>query len=181
MRGEERPAAILRMEMLDHRPGDGEAVEGRGAAADLVEDDERARAGLVEDRGGLDHLDHEGGAAAGEIVGGADAGEERIDDADMGGFRRHEGPRLGEDGDQRVLAEEGRFAGHVGAGEEVDAAGFRRRRSGDGPTPSPSPQGGGGREAEGGEEGPRSLSLPTKLLPSRRSDCSTTGWRPAFD
>jgi DNA mismatch repair protein MutS len=34
------------VEVLDRRPGDGEAVEGRGAAADLVEDDERPFAGL---------------------------------------------------------------------------------------------------------------------------------------
>ena len=50
--------------MFDRRPGDGEAVEGRGAAADLVQDDQRALAGLVEDRRGLDHLDHEGRAPA---------------------------------------------------------------------------------------------------------------------
>ena len=38
--GEERAAAIDLVQMLDRRPGDGEAVEGRGAAADLIEDDE---------------------------------------------------------------------------------------------------------------------------------------------
>ena len=40
MRGEQRAAAVDLMQMLDRRPGDGEAVEGRGAAADLVENDE---------------------------------------------------------------------------------------------------------------------------------------------
>ena len=42
------------------------------------------RAGrLVQDRRGLDHLDHEGGAAARQIVGGADAAEQAVDDADL--------------------------------------------------------------------------------------------------
>ena len=42
---------------------------------------------LVEDRGGLDHLHHEGGAAAREIVGRADAREQPVDDADAGAAR----------------------------------------------------------------------------------------------
>ena len=85
MRGEQRAAAIVLVQMLDRRPGDRQPVEGRGAAADLVEDDQRAFAGLIEDRRGLDHLDHEGRAPARQIVGGADAGEQPIDHADMRG------------------------------------------------------------------------------------------------
>ena len=124
--GEEGAAPVDLVEMLDRRPGDGEAVEGGGAAADLVEDDERARPRLVEDGGGLDHLDHEGRAAAGEIVGRADPAEQAVDDADPRRFRRHIGADLGEDGDERVLAEEGRLAGHVGAGDQPDVAGIAR-------------------------------------------------------
>ena len=73
MRGEQRAAAVVLVQMLDGRPGDGETVEGRRAAADLVEDDQRSLAGLIEDRCRFHHLDHEGGATAREIVGGADA------------------------------------------------------------------------------------------------------------
>src|SRR3546814_13085935 len=68
MRREQAAAAIVLMDRLDHRPGDREAVVGRGAAPNLVEDDERPRRGLGEDRGGLDHLDHYGRAAARELV-----------------------------------------------------------------------------------------------------------------
>ena len=75
---------LTAVQVLDAGLGDREAVEGRRAAADLVEDDERARRRLIEDRRRLDHLDHEGRAAAGEVVGGADAGKEPVDDADMG-------------------------------------------------------------------------------------------------
>ena len=94
--------------MLDAGEGDGQAVEGRGAAADFVENDQRALARLIEDRRRLDHFDHEGRAPAREVVGGADAREQAIDDADMGAPRRHEGAHLGQRRDQRVLAQKGR-------------------------------------------------------------------------
>ena len=94
MGGEQRPAAIDVMEMLDRRPGDRQAVEGRGAAADLIEDDEGALARLVEDGGGLDHFDHEGRAAARQIIGGADAAEQAVDDADARFCRGNEGAHL---------------------------------------------------------------------------------------
>jgi hypothetical protein len=78
-----------------------------------------ARSGLVEDRGGLDHLDHEGRASARQIVGGADAREQPVDDADAGA-RRHEGAHLRQERDQRVLAQEGRLTRHVRAGDQPD-------------------------------------------------------------
>ena len=70
-------------------------------------------------------------------------------------LRRHEAAHLRQHGDQRVLAQEGRFARHVRAGEQPDAA----RAS----------------SAGGGE---RSQSLAMNGAPSRDSACSTTGWRP---
>ena len=83
--GEEGAGSVgidIGVEVLDHGPGDGEAVVGAGAAADLVEDDEAAGGGVVEDVGGLVHLDHEGGVAACELVAGADAGEDAVDEAE---------------------------------------------------------------------------------------------------
>ena len=41
---------------------------------------------------------------------------------------RHEAAGLGEYGDQRVLAQEGRFARHVGAGDQQDAPGLVTNR-----------------------------------------------------
>ena len=118
MRREEGARTVDLVQMFDRGPGDREAVIGRGAAADLVEDHQRMRARLIEDRRRLDHFDHEGRAAAGQIVGGADARKEPVDDADMGFFRRHEAAHLRHDRDQCVLPEKGRFAGHVGAGQQ---------------------------------------------------------------
>ena len=90
MRGEQRARFVSSAKMLGRRPGDGEPVEGRGAAPDLVEDDQAPFGRLIEDGGGLHHLDHEGGAAARQIVCRADAAEQPVHHADMRGFRRHE-------------------------------------------------------------------------------------------
>ena len=117
--------------MLDHGPGDRQAVEGRRAPPDLIQDHQRPVRRLIEDAGRLDHLDHERRASPRQIVGRADAGEQPVDDADMRGFRRHVGAHLRHHGDQRVLAQERRFARHVRAGHQPDArilAGRETRR-----------------------------------------------------
>ena len=120
MRREERPRldAGLVVQVLRHGPRDGDAVEGRGAAADLVQDDERARRGVVEDVGRLLHLDEEGRAAAREVVGRADAREDAVDEPDAGGVGGDEAAGLREDGDEGDLAQVGGLAGHVRAGDD---------------------------------------------------------------
>ena len=62
---------------------EGEAVEGGGAASDFVHEDEGLVGGVVKDVGGFAHFDHEGGAVGGEVVGGADTGEDLVDGADL--------------------------------------------------------------------------------------------------
>ncbi len=56
------------VDVLDDGPGDGYAVVCRCAAAQLVEEYERAGAHVVEDGGGLVHLHHECRLAQGDIV-----------------------------------------------------------------------------------------------------------------
>ena len=53
------------MEMLGDRPGNGEAVKGGGASANLIENDELVFGGVIDDERGFVHLDHEGGLSAG--------------------------------------------------------------------------------------------------------------------
>src|SRR5262249_18313674 len=65
VRCEERAAAHGVVQVLGDRPGERDAVEGAGAAADLIEDDQAARGGVVEDVRGLGHLDHERALPAG--------------------------------------------------------------------------------------------------------------------
>ncbi len=70
MGGEEGAAAGVVVERLDGGPGDRQAIERRGAAADFVEDHQGLGGRAIEDGGGFDHLDHEGGAAVGDVVAG---------------------------------------------------------------------------------------------------------------
>jgi len=49
--GEERLGVAVLMDEFDDGPGDGETVVGGGAAADLVEEDERARGCGIENGG----------------------------------------------------------------------------------------------------------------------------------
>ncbi len=118
MRREQAAGAQGLVHRLDHRPGQRHPVIGRGPASDLVEDHERTGRRLREDRRGLDHLDHEGRAPARQIVRSADPAEQAVGDADLGAGRRHETPCLRQQQDQRVLAQEGRFAAHIGPADQ---------------------------------------------------------------
>ena len=80
------------------------------------------RGGVAQDVRHLGHLDHERRLAAGDVVGGADAGEDAVDLADLGllGGDERAGPR--HDHRERDLAQVGRLAAHVRAGEDHDLA-----------------------------------------------------------
>ena len=58
--GEQRLRADAVDDVLGHRPGDGQTVERARASTDLIEDDEAALGGIVQDVCGLGHLNHEG-------------------------------------------------------------------------------------------------------------------------
>ena len=79
VRGEQREAAVVLGEPVRDRPRQRQAVEGRRAAADLVDQHEALRRRAVQDVRGLRHLDHERRAPAGEVVGGADPRVDRIE------------------------------------------------------------------------------------------------------
>ena len=100
---EERARADVLVDVLDDGPRQGEAVEGAGAAADLVQHDERAPRRVVEDVGDLDHLDHEGrGSPRPMSSAGSDASEDAVDDADAWPpTGRDEGADLRQEHDQR--------------------------------------------------------------------------------
>ncbi len=110
------PATGGVVDVLGHGPGNGDAVEGGGAPADLVHHDQAFRTGVSQDVGRLHHLQHEGGLAPGQVVSRADPGEYPVGDADAGLAGRDEAAGLGHEADQGHLAHVGGFAGHVGAG-----------------------------------------------------------------
>ncbi|KPM85644.1 hypothetical protein AOR10_24195, partial [Vibrio alginolyticus] len=109
-------------QVLGAGPGQRQAIEGAGAAADLVHQHQAFIGGVVQDAGGLGHLHHEGGASAGQVVRGADAGKDTVHRADLRLVCRHEAAGVGEQHDQRCLAHVGGLAAHVGAGDHQHAA-----------------------------------------------------------
>ena len=83
---EERERASRLDEFLSDRACKRQAVERGRASADFVHQHERAVGCLMKDRGSLRHFDHEGRAAAGKIVGCADAGVNAVDGTDRDRF-----------------------------------------------------------------------------------------------
>ncbi len=118
MGGEQAAAGNVVMDRLHHGPGDRQPVIGAGAAPDFIQDHEAVRGRLRQDRRRLDHFDHEGRSATRQIVGGADPAEQPVDQTQPGSGGRHEAARLRQYRDQRVLAQKGGFAAHIGAGDE---------------------------------------------------------------
>ena len=105
-------------DVLDHGPGDAEAVEGRGTAADLVEDQQRLRRRIPEDVRHLVHLHHKGRLPGREVVACADPREDPVADRDVRMARRHKGADARHQHDQRHLPHVGRLAGHIRSGDD---------------------------------------------------------------
>ena len=124
MRGKQRPCPVHVVQMFQRGPSDGETIISGRPAANFIKDDQGAVIRLVQDRGGFDHLDHEGRAPARQIVRRADATEKLADNADMGRACGHETAHLRHQRNQGVLPQEGRFTGHVRAGQQPDVRGF---------------------------------------------------------
>ena len=121
MGGEQRECADACREVARRRRGEREPIEGAGAAADLVHQHQTARRRVVQDVGGLRHLDHERRAAPGKIISRTDAGEHAIERSDLRRRGRHEAADVREDHDQCRLAHEGALAAHVRAGDHPHA------------------------------------------------------------
>ena len=117
---EERPRRLAG-EVLGDGPGDGQAIEGRRAASDLVEQDQRAARRVSQDVSRLLHLDHERRLSAQDLIGGADAGEDAVDDADARLAGGDEAPHLRQQGDEGRLTQERRLPAHVGTREDEEA------------------------------------------------------------
>ena len=120
--GEEGLGTGLLRTVLQHRPGDGHAVKGGGAPSDLVQDQQGVLCGAAEDVGDLRHLHHEGGLSGGEVVAGANPGEDAVHNADAGVGGGDKAAHLGQQDDQGHLTHISGFARHVGAGDDGDPA-----------------------------------------------------------
>ncbi|MNQ03551.1 hypothetical protein D3C85_162540 [compost metagenome] len=118
--GEQRVGAQLG-QSLGCRPGQRQAVEGAGAAADFVHQHQAAFTGVVQDVGSLAHLHHEGRTTTGQVVARADTGEDAVDQRQLAAFRRDEAADMGQQHDQRGLPHIGGFTAHVRPGDDQHA------------------------------------------------------------
>ena len=114
--GKQGLGAGMRLDVFHRRPRQRQSVKGGGAAPHLIQQDERARSSGVENDRGLGHLHHKGGAAAGQIVAGPDAGEDAVHRAQARAARRHEATHLRHDHHQRRLPQISALAAHIGPG-----------------------------------------------------------------
>ena len=124
MRGKERARAQagVVVDVLDHRPGNREAVVGACAAADFVQYEQAAVGGVVQNVGCFHHFHHKGGLAAMNLVARTETREDAIHHADLRRVGGHKGAHLRQQHNQRGLAQVGALAAHVGSGDDLDGA-----------------------------------------------------------
>ena len=99
--------------------GQGQAVKGGRAPANLVHQHQRLRRGAVQNLRRLHHLQHEGGLRVGQIIGCANAGVDGVNRPQAAGAGRHIRAHAGQQHNQRHLAHVGGFAAHVWAGDDL--------------------------------------------------------------
>jgi hypothetical protein len=90
MGGEQRVGRDCLAQGLGGGPGERQTVKGACASTDFVEQHQAVGRGVVQDIGGFGHLDHKGGAATGQVIGGANAGENPVDRPKPRRLGRHE-------------------------------------------------------------------------------------------
>ena len=100
---------------FQHCPSNAHTVIGRGAPANLIQNQQAPGSGIFQNGGHLGHLHHKGGLAGGQVVAGADSCKHPVHQTDSGGPSRDKGAHLGHEHNQGHLAHIGGFARHIGA------------------------------------------------------------------
>ena len=111
------------VQIFGYRPGDRQPVKRRCAAADLIQQDQASRRGIVKNRRGLGHFDHKCRASRGKIVRRPDTRPYTVQYRKPGGSRGHERTDLRQYLDQGDLPEDGRFSAHIRAGDDQQPVG----------------------------------------------------------
>ncbi len=108
------------VEVFNHSPSNSDTVVSRSTAAYLVEQDKATGRDVIEDGGGLGHLDHKSRLATRNVIRSANASEYLVDKADTSGRSGNERTDLGHQDDQGGLAKKGALTRHIGAGDHSD-------------------------------------------------------------
>ena len=108
------------VKMFDDAPSDGDAVVGRGAASQFVEEHQTALRDVVHDVRRLAHFDHEGTFAHRDIVRSPHTRENLVDDSHTCRVGRDERTDLRHQCDERCLAQQRTLTRHIRAGDDDD-------------------------------------------------------------
>ncbi len=117
--GKQRKGLRFVVQVRGDAAGESQAVKGGGAAPDFVHQHQAVGRGAVQDLRGLGHLQHECGLGVGQVVGRTDAGVDRVDGPQAATAGGHMAADAGQQHDECHLAHVGRFAAHVGAGDDL--------------------------------------------------------------
>ena len=108
----------FRLYVFHHRPGDGHAVVGTGAAAHLVQDDQGIFRGVLQNLGYLVHFHHKGALPRSQVVTGPYPGKDPVHSADIRTPGRNKAAHLGHEHQQGYLPHVCGFARHIRAGDD---------------------------------------------------------------
>ena len=113
------------VQALNQRPGNRQAVPGRGAAANFVQDHQRPGGGPLKDLSCFAHFYQKGRSPISDVIAGANPGQHAVEHAQHRRLCWHKAARLGQDHRQRHLAHQRGLAGHVGAGNQQQLGGLK--------------------------------------------------------
>ena len=120
VRRKDRLGLDMRLDMLDHGPGDGKSVERCGSTTDFIQDNQAARCGGVQNNRRFRHLHHESRSAARQVIRRADPRKNTVDDRLAKQLSGNKRPHLSKDRKQRGFS----FVGPTVAYAYMQAAGL---------------------------------------------------------
>ena len=114
----QRPTVIDLVDVFQGGPGNRQPIKCRGAAPNLVEDNQRTIRRLIKNGRGFHHLNHKSRPAPGQIIRRPDAAKHPVNDANMGRLRGNEGAHLRQNGNQSILSQKSTFPRHIRARQQ---------------------------------------------------------------
>ena len=115
------------MQVFAHAPRDRHTVVGARATTDFVQQHQRAPRRGMQNSARFTHLHHKRGLSAHQIVAGANASEQAVDNGEFGAARRHVAAHLRHELNESDLPQNGALTGHVGPGQHDHLRVFAER------------------------------------------------------
>ena len=105
------------VQMLAHRPGDAQPVQGARSPSDLIEDHQTLRGRVVQDQCSFIHLDEKGALPTSQIIPCTDPSKDTVQNRKFCLFGRNKRTRLRQETNQRGLPKVGAFSRHIRPGQ----------------------------------------------------------------